>query len=219
MKRIAAVFAHPDDEAFGPGGTLAKLSSTHEVYILCATKGDAGSNGTKDQQEKIFRIRERELRASAEELGVQEVHFLGFRDGKLSNSLYHKVAEHVKEHLDRLRPEVIITFEPQGVSGHIDHIVMSMVVSFLFDRLDYVKEAWYYCAQRELSSQLQNDYFIYMPPGYHRDDVDMVIDVSGVWDKKNTAIQKHASQKHDIDMILSKLNKLPKKEYFLVKKK
>ena len=80
---LVAVFAHPDDEAFGPAGTIAKLARSHDIYLLCATKGDAQGNTNLGQ------IRQKELLESARILGVKKVYFLGFADGTLSNSLYH----------------------------------------------------------------------------------------------------------------------------------
>src|SRR3989344_5880847 len=105
--KLVCVFAHPDDEAFGPGGTIAKYSQTHNVYILCATKGEAGNLKHK---QNIANIREQELLESARILGVQEVKFLGFIDGKLSNSNYHALAGKIKSYLEKIRPEILLTF-------------------------------------------------------------------------------------------------------------
>src|SRR3990167_2864362 len=98
MKKILAVFAHPDDESFGPGGTLAKYAKEGvEVHILCATKGEAGENSNKDHKvykvekvKNIEEIREKELLAAAKVLGVKKVEFLNFVDGELSNNKYHE---------------------------------------------------------------------------------------------------------------------------------
>src|SRR6266404_8429920 len=110
-KTVVAIFAHPDDEAFGPGGTLAKLSKDYEVYLLCATKGEAGKNseaGTNNQN--LGKVRENELINAAKILGIKKVYFLDFVDGTLSNNLYHQLASKIKKHLEELRPEIIITF-------------------------------------------------------------------------------------------------------------
>src|SRR3989344_3283405 len=117
MKKIVCIFAHPDDESFGPSGTIAKLSKENDVYIICATDGDAGENQNKYKD--LGKVRTEEARKSAKVLGVKKVFFLGHKDGTLSNSLYHLLAEKVQGILDDIRPDTLITFEPRGVSGHI----------------------------------------------------------------------------------------------------
>src|SRR3989344_3139536 len=111
MKKVlVAIFAHPDDEAFGPSGTLAKFSKTHDVYILCATGGEAGKNSLSKTEKKLSDIRKKELLASAKILGVKKIYFLGFEDGALSNNLYHKLAVKIKNKLVELKPEIVIAF-------------------------------------------------------------------------------------------------------------
>jgi LmbE family N-acetylglucosaminyl deacetylase len=94
-KTIVCIFAHPDDEAFGPGGTIALLSKKNDLYILCATKGEAGKNRHTDKETPLQRLRSNELKASAMILGVKKVQFLNYIDGSLSNSLYHKLAKSI----------------------------------------------------------------------------------------------------------------------------
>ena len=220
-KAVVAIFAHPDDEAFGPAGTLAKFTETHDVYLLCATKGHAGTNSSRDQKNKLFKIRERELRQSAKELGIKKVFFLGFRDGCLCNNHYHRLAEKIKKITDTLKPEIIVTFDKNGVSGHIDHITITMVSTYVFYQTNYVNELWYYCLNKTVSEHMRPDYFIYVPDGYEKHAVDKVIDVSKVWDKKMNALFQHESQQKDIDAELAMMQKLqlPKEEYFLTQKK
>lgn len=219
IKNCLAVFAHPDDEAFGPSGTLALLAKEYNVYLLCATKGEAGAGG-----KNAGIIREQELLASAKFLGIKEVHFLGFEDGTLCNNLYHKLADAIKPYLEKYRPERVITFERLGVSGHIDHITVSMVTTFLFEKLKFIKELWYFCNDKSYRKFVP-PYFIYFPEGYDRDKVDERVDVSSVWDRKVAAAKAHASQKHDFDRIfkvyslLNKLRLFRKEELFLVRKR
>ncbi|OGK20863.1 hypothetical protein A2866_04865 [Candidatus Roizmanbacteria bacterium RIFCSPHIGHO2_01_FULL_39_8] len=209
---VVCVFAHPDDEAFGPGGTIAKFSQTHDVTILCATKGEAGGKAE---------VREQELRQSAKILGVKQVIFLGFKDGTLCNLHYHTIAAKIKKVIKRIKPSSLLTFEPRGVSGHIDHIAVSMITSYLYEHVSSIKTLYYFCLSKEQVAEEKklDDYFIYFPPGYSTQDVDMIFDVSDVWDTKVNAMKAHRSQKKDVDLILSYLNRLPKKEYFLVLRK
>ncbi len=220
-KTIVAIFAHPDDEAFGPAGTLAKFAETNTVYLLCATKGHAGTNSSRDQKNKLFKIRERELLQSAKKLGIKKVFFLGFRDGCLCNNQYHRLAEKIKKITDTLKPEMLITFDKNGVSGHIDHITITMVSTYIFYQTNYIKELWYYCLNKTVSDHMRPSYFIYVPEGYEKRHVDVVINVSTVWEKKMKALFQHESQKKDIDAEIALIEKLklPKEEYFIIKKK
>lgn len=214
---LVCIFAHPDDEAFGPAGTIHKLTKTHDVYILCATKGQAGQDSFEESKDSLTKRRAQELRLSAKILGVKKVYFMGFKDGTLSNNIYHKLADKIKKHLNVLNPEIVITFEPHGISGHIDHIVVSMVTTFVFLKMPSIKELWYVVTLKERAVKMR-DYFIYFPPGYSKDEVDKIVDVSDVWDTKVKAMLVHESQKHDAQRILKSHDKHPKEEYFLIRK-
>lgn len=211
MSTIACIFAHPDDEAFGPGGTIAKLSQDNEIHIICCTDGDHQDKGLKN-------IRDKELLASAKILGVKQVHFLDFVDGELSNNKYAQLAQAIKSELDQLQPEIIITFDENGVSGHLDHIAITSVVNWLFPKLNYFKKIMYFVNPKEISDKIL-DYFVYFPPGRSRGEVHEIIDTSAVWDTKVKAMRAHVSQKSDCDMILDILSDLPKEEWFLIRSK
>lgn len=214
---VVCVFAHPDDEAFGPSGTIHKFSEKYDVYILCATKGQAGQDSRSETSVKLTTKRAQELKKSAAILGVKKVYFLGFRDGTLSNNLYHKLAEKISIHIKKLKPEIVLTFEPHGISGHIDHVTVSMVTTFVVQKLDFVKELWYHCLTEE-RAKLRKNYFIYFPPGYKRSQIDKIVDVSDVWTTKVEAMFAHESQKHDAESILNSFKNTPREEYFLITK-
>lgn len=209
-KTLVAVFAHPDDESFGPSGTLYKYSLTHDVYILCATKGEIG--GT---HKKLGEIRAKELKKSAKIIGVKQVYFLGFVDGTLSNSLYHQLAAKIEEKLKYLKPEIVMTFEPRGISGHIDHITVSMVTTYVVKKLSFVKQLQYYCITEAKRARF-DDYFIYFPPGYKKTEVDKTVDVEDVWNIKVKAMMVHKSQIKDAKRILKTIEKAPREEHFLI---
>lgn len=213
--KLICVFAHPDDEAFGPGGTIAQFSQTRDVYILCTTKGEAGGF---NQDKNIASVREKELIDSAKILGVKEVKFLGFRDGKLSNSNYHAVAKKIKSYLEKIRPDTLLTFEPRGVSGHLDHVAVSMVTSYLFEHLKFVKKLLYYCHldwQVKIIKTFLKDYFVYFPPGYKSTEINLTVNIGSVWKIKERAMKVHLSQIHDVRRILAFQKLMPKKEYFM----
>src|SRR3954469_17378891 len=97
MKPLVAVFAHPDDEVFGPGGTLATFAKERPVYIICVTNGDSGMNSLEGEAGKrpLSEIRPEEMKASAQEIGVTDIFFLNYKDGSLSNNLYHEIADKI----------------------------------------------------------------------------------------------------------------------------
>ncbi|MBI2097199.1 MAG: PIG-L family deacetylase [Candidatus Sungbacteria bacterium] len=215
MKTVVCIFAHPDDEAFGPGGTIAKLARKNRVYIISATKGEAGKEKGRRGSKNLHKIRADELLASAKILGVQKVFFLGFKDGELSNNLYHKLARRLERILVRLKPHALLTYEPRGISGHLDHVAVSMVVSYVFERLPFVKKLMQLCIPENRARMMHKRYFIHFPPGYKKSEIDLVVNVRDTWDTKVRAMLQHQSQIHDIRRILKMIAKFPKKEYFL----
>src|SRR5579859_902492 len=179
MKTIVGIFAHPDDESFGPGGTLAQFAKTHNVYIICVTDGDAKQESLEEENQ-LGKIRRKEMKASCKVLGVKKVYFLKYKDGSLCHNLYHELAEKIQTYLESWQADTLITFEPRGVSGHIDHIVVSMVTSFVFYKLPFIQKLLYYCHSEDLRN-LVEDYFIHMPQGYKRSEIQKVVDTSDVW--------------------------------------
>lgn len=214
MRPVLAVFAHPDDEAFFTGGTLATLAKERDVYTICVTDGDAGENHS-DKTGDIAQIRKEELLASGQILGIKQTEFLGYKDGTLSNNLYHEVADKVRAIVERLDPEIMITFEPRGISGHLDHIAVSMITSFVFSKTPNVKELWYYANTKGPFGQ-RRDYFVYWPPAYDKSEISKTIDVAPVWEQKVSAMKKHVSQSQDVEKILAEYPQRPKEENFIV---
>lgn len=123
---LLAIFAHPDDEAFGPAGTLARYADMNcHVALICATRGEAGRrHGSPPfcSQEQLGDVRENEMRAAARTLGLRELIFLGVPDKLLSSADQDWVVGQMVAHIRRLRPHVVITFGPDGsLSPHPDH--------------------------------------------------------------------------------------------------
>ncbi len=211
-KKLFAIFAHPDDEAFGPAGYLLKTAQKHEVHVICVTNGAAGKN---ENGSDLKQIRQQELRDSAKVLGIHHVHFLPFEDGCLCNADYKEIASAVEKILDAHKPEELVTFEPRGVSGHLDHIAVTSIVSYLYHKKDYAKRLLYFAMCEELRNKI-DDYFVFMPPGYKRDQLDLIVNIEDVWDKKVKAILCHLSQKADGSRLLGWMEDLPKEEHFLL---
>ncbi len=215
MSKILCVFAHPDDEAFGPGGTIAKYAKDHEVYIICATRGEEGFNHSENKDGIISNIRENELYESTQLLGVKNIFILDYKDGTLNNNLYHEIALKVEKITQTIQPDILLTFEPRGVSGHIDHVAMSHITSFVYRNNFFVKKLYYYCINNKYSTVMDN-YFIYFPEGYDPKDITTTISIDTVWDTKVASMMAHKSQVNDARQILAKLEGKPKEEYFIL---
>ena len=137
-RRLLAVLAHPDDETFGIGGTLALYARRGvETYLVCATRGEAGEapTGLKGFA-SVGEMRVDELRSATVILGLKAVYFLGYRDSGMPNSPdnHHpdalaaapltQVAQQAAGYIRRVRPQVVITFDPIGGYRHPDHIAI-----------------------------------------------------------------------------------------------
>lgn len=213
MKSLVCVFAHPDDEAMGPGGSIAKFASERDVFLICATKG----NGTENENpEELGKVRQEELLNSAKILGIKRVELLGFDDGELNNNSYQQLAEKIEEKVREYQSDTLLTFETNGLTGHLDHIAVSLATSFVFKKLDFVKTLLYYCEAKDIAEEMSKDYFIYMPPGYSGEKVDLTVDIRDFLEQKKAAIKAHHSQKADGDRIMQLNEKMNKTaEYFL----
>ncbi len=217
MKTVIGIFAHPDDEALGPSGTLALLAQDHDVYLICVTSGEAAGR-THEEKLIIGEQRRNELLTSAKILGVKEVFFLGYEDGELKNNCYHQLADDISQKVEDLRPDTLMTFELRGVSGHTDHIAVAFITTFVFKRYSFLKKLMYYVTAKAKSEQ-RDDYFIYFPKGYEREEVDEIVNVEKVWETKVKAMHAHISQMKDVESVLKSSLKSPKEEYFLILEK
>ena len=127
--RLLAVLAHPDDESLGIGGALARYAAEGvETSLVTATRGERGWPG--DPQcypgpAALGRIREAELLAAARALGLREVAFLDYLDGELDRADPAEASARIAGHLRRVRPQVVVSFGPDGAYGHPDHIAIA----------------------------------------------------------------------------------------------
>ncbi|RPI34162.1 MAG: GlcNAc-PI de-N-acetylase [Chloroflexota bacterium] len=136
---LLAVLAHPDDESFGMGGTLALYARRGvQVHLVCATRGEVGEVDEEHMNgyQTIADLRVQELRCAAEKLGLAGVHFLDYRDSGMPGSpenLHPKslvqapldqAAKDVAHYIRMLKPQVVITFDPIGGYRHPDHIAV-----------------------------------------------------------------------------------------------
>ena len=131
--KLMCILGHPDDESLGTGGILAKYASEGiKTYLVTATRGERGWFGPKEENpglEKLGKIRERELRAAAQTLGIQEVNFLDYVDGEFDQADAAEVIGKIVGHIRRVQPDVVVTFDQNGLYGHPDHIAICQYAS------------------------------------------------------------------------------------------
>ncbi len=213
------VVAHPDDEAFGPSGTLAKLAQFYDVHIVCVTDGQSDPRFHATPGESLAAIRAEELLKSAALLGAKAVHFLHFQDGTLNNNQYHEIAEKLNVLCDKIRPMFFMTNDLKGNSGHLDHVAVAMVTSYVYQKRTDVQGILYNCVARAVSDAMR-EYFVFFPHGYEPKDVDFVVDVTDVLEKKLAAARCHMSQAADVERVTKRwLGQKKQEELFLIEAK
>jgi LmbE family N-acetylglucosaminyl deacetylase len=139
QKTLLSVLAHPDDETFGMGGTLALYARRDvNVHLICATRGELGDIDPEytERIKSAACLRTQELRCAADVLGIDELHFLNYRDSGMPGSEANQhpkalaaqpveqVAQEVAHLIRKNKPDVVITFDPIGGYRHPDHIAM-----------------------------------------------------------------------------------------------
>jgi len=219
MKKILAVFAHPDDETFGPGATLAKYAALGAtIHVVTATRGEAGENHLKVKIDvPLGVIRERELHAADKILGVSQNDFLGFIDGTLRQELYFDIAKKLITKIETFRPDVILTSELHGVSGHLDHVAMSFITTYAYLKTNIAKKLYYFCLPEKNTLLRDQKYFIYFPEGYPESKITTRIDVDKYWPTKIQAMLEYKSQMKDVERLKKSLIKAPKIDNFILK--
>ncbi len=148
-KTLLSVLAHPDDESFGMGGTLALYAQRGwDVYLICATRGEAGTVDPHYMEgfSSIAELREGELRCAAQHLGLKNVFFLDYHDSGMPgmdanqhpkaqiNAPLEEVAAKVVKYIRELKPDVVVTFDPIGGYRHPDHIHIHHATVLAFEK-------------------------------------------------------------------------------------
>ena len=133
---VLAVFAHPDDESLVAGGTLARYAAEGaRTALLCATRGEWGpiSDDALADYETLGQVRERELRAACDVLGIDWLRFLDLEDACVTAVIgteeEAEVLDKIVRAIRELRPQTIITFGPDGLYGHEDHIAIGRLTA------------------------------------------------------------------------------------------
>jgi len=218
-KVFIGIFAHPDDESFGPSGTLAlQIRDGADVYLILATDGSGGNN--PDKHTSLGAVRLKEWQAAGTLLGVKQQFHLNYEDGKLSNDQFVEIASKVESIVAAIcinEPEceiTLISMDQNGISGHIDHIVMSFVSCFVYVKLaeqyPQIKQLWLACIPENMLPTPDTS-FVYRSKGRSPSEIDLSVDISSVFELKKKIMRAHASQRDDAEMIIQRMESLPSK--------
>lgn len=192
---LLAVLAHPDDEARIIGGTLAKYAAEGVcTSVLCATRGERGSRGEPAlcTPEELPAVRERELRAACEVLGVRNLSLLDYRDGELARAEPDKIIGEILQAFEDWKPQIVITFGPEGRTGHPDHIAIHRFATKAFQQAKgpTVPAKLYYMAFPQSIREVISPSF----PGQPDETITLTLDVSPWLESKQRAIAAHRTQ-------------------------
>lgn len=198
-KRILVLTAHPDDEQLAAGTMYENHRAGGETFLICATSGEKGkSHLAKPMSDRaLARVREKELSAAAKVLGVDKVFFLHFPDGKVRENeakLYAKSLKIVKA----TAPEQILSFGPDGVSAHWDHITAGAVALRIAKKLKIPLAAFTLSNKMILARKKRKQFFlarrkfgVYADAPEHRQH-DIRVKISSAMKRKAMAL--HTSQ-------------------------
>lgn len=205
--RLLALFAHPDDESFVAGGTLAKYAHLGwDVFLACATYGEAGQRGEYESigVNEFARVRRVELQAACHALGIHPPMFLECADRAVAGICWNSAAKQITKILRRLQPDVVITFGPDGISGHPDHVALSQIVTSAFwaatvhrfpGQENQPHRASLYYALRSAAVPARCGPLV-ASGAPHPLPVTTIIDIAEVGQQKLAAIRSHRSQQH-----------------------
>lgn len=225
--RLLGIFPHPDDEAYSAGGTLARAAAAGaEVYVLCATRGEAGQIVTPGlaTPETLGAVRERELQAACAALGARPPLFLDYRDGTLPTVDLLEAVGRIVRVIRALRPHVVLTLGPDGVYGHPDHIALHKLVTPAFRSAGggsrfpeeefgppwqparllwtafprgYFRPVWEHLLHSDLAAGIRQ--FDPERLGLPEDEMHVEVDVTAFVPQKLAALRAHRSQLRDGD--------------------
>jgi LmbE family N-acetylglucosaminyl deacetylase len=219
---LMAVFAHPDDEAFGAGGTLTKYAAEGcEVYLVTATRGEAGEIAEPNLTiaANLPYVREQELRCACQIYGIHPPRFLDYVDGQLPLVHQGQAVGKLVRIIRELKPQVLITFGPDGIYGHYDHIAVHRWATIAVDlatdpdcfpdqladacQPHQVNKVYFRALSEEQVAAMAEEgkpaavmmdgvpfYFV----GRRHDEITTIIDVSDYLEAKLRGIQCHTTQ-------------------------
>lgn len=239
-RRLAAVFAHPDDDTWIVGGTYLLAGDHLDLTVVVATSGEAGviSDASVATPETLATVREGEERAALAAAGQARanVHFLRYPDGGLAGVDHDELVGRIADVFRSARPEVVVSFGPDGGTGHDDHIAVSRAATDAFHlvrgeldgtdptafrRLLYGAvpqsdvDRWFE-GMRARGEEVDPD-APFMPRGVPDDAIAILVDTSGVSDAKYGVLCNHETQVDDFQALVDdERNRMLAKETFVL---
>lgn len=206
--KVLCVVAHPDDETFFAGGTIAKLvKNGHVVKLVTATKGEMGELGNPPlcTQEELGHVREIELRNAAKILGISQIFFLDYIDATLDKIPLSELSEKIENIILGEQPDIVITFNKEGGSRHPDHMQINKAVTQAF--AEYAKKTnkhvrlYYSDIPKSLLAKLEQLGTLYTSfgkiEGTDEEEITTVVDITETTEIKLKAFQCHKTQEKD----------------------
>lgn len=243
ISHLLAIFAHPDDEAFTCGGVMASLTGRGvPVTLVCATRGEAGEIliPALATRENLGEVREGELRLAMQEVGVDDVRFLDYIDsgmiGTPENEAEHafilapeaEVVAKLLPIITELQPDVVITFGPDGIYGHPDHVAVHRAATAAVLASRQPDVLYYATAPRqrfvELGTREGTPFNRYSPEelnqmGTPEEEITTVVDVRPWLARKRAAMSAHRTQFGDggplSDLTHEEVDALLSREHFV----
>jgi len=243
MKKLLLVFAHPDDESFSTGGTVAKyVKSGWRADLICATRGESGSTGPVDVPtgEKLGEIRQKELEKAGVILGLSSITFLGYTDGTLGELNSGELEEGIYQYMKKEIPDCIITFDTTGISNHPDHVKTCYATTYAFQKYaswikdqlgknpeyseDQAPKLYYACMPSSVAGYLVEKKVVPAQSfglpwrGVQDKFITTAIDISKFTAVKKKALLSHVTQSDDVNRFLSlATNPLIRQEHFILR--
>lgn len=224
-KVIFGIFAHPDDEAFGPVATL--LKETHngsELHLIVLTGGENGTN--PDGHENLGEVRIQEWRQAGVLIGASSMHHLGYIDGTLNNIVHREITDKISELVENTVQNhddfeiEFMSLDLNGYTGHIDHIVAGRSACLAFYRLREqglpMSRIRLACMSRDDVPSL-NTNFVFMEPGHTADEIHETVDGSEFTDKIHEIMRIHHTQRADYETVVAQKGDNIGVNYFIVK--
>lgn len=219
MKKVLiGIFAHPDDEAFGPSASLYQAAKGGtDVHLILVTDGEAGTNA--DGYNDLGAVRLKEWKESGKRMGITSHHALHYPDGGLSNSLYVEISKKITACIQKVVTNYsepinleMMTFDKDGITGHLDHIAVSYITTHVYLKLQEVGlpgvtfgKLKYYCLPKSIANKVNNSW-LYSACGKNPSEVDEVVNCKELMEKKHYIMQAHYSQRHDMQHVLRLLS-------------